>query len=44
MNTEQQNWMNGSLDCWIIGRQSEAAHPSIHLSNNPFVLLAESVV
>jgi hypothetical protein len=40
MNTEKQNWMAGLLDGWIIVRQSEAAHPSIHLSSNPTIHLS----
>jgi hypothetical protein len=40
MNTEQQNWMDGLLDCWIIEWQSEATHPSIHLSINPTIHLS----
>jgi hypothetical protein len=40
MNKEQQNWMDGLLDCWIVGRQSEAAHPATYLSINPTIHLS----
>jgi hypothetical protein len=43
MNPDQTNWMNGLLDCWMNGRQREAAHPLTQLSSNPKIHLFPGV-